>query len=137
MNLAARWIIEVPITALAGFAAFIAPIMLDPPKVLPQAPLFPIVREAVEHLRPGSFIGLAVVGLLAGLFARTHWALLGLAAVALFPLCAVAELVADPTSHNLFPIELAMYAVFSIPAVLAAGLGRVPRAVARARRAKA
>jgi hypothetical protein len=134
MNTAARSISEVAITAIAGFAAFIAPIMLDPPNVLPKAPLFPIVREAVEHTRLSSFIALATVGLLAGLFARTHWALLGIATVALFPVCTIAELIADSTSHNLFPMEFVMYAAFSIPAIVAAGLGRLPRAIIRARR---
>lgn len=137
MNKAACGIIEVAISALAGFAAFIAPIMRDPPRALPKAPLFPIVREAVEHVRPSSFVALAVVGLLAGLLGRTHWTLLGLATVALFPVCMIAKLVADSTSHNLFPLEFAMYAVFSIPAILAAGLGRMPRAIVRARRDKA
>ena len=75
VNKAARWTIEVAISALAGVAAFIAPDMLAPPQAWPNAPLFPIVREAVEHPRLGSFIALGVVGLLGGLFAHTHWAL--------------------------------------------------------------
>ena len=129
MNHAARGLVEAAITALAGFAAFISPIVLTPPGVLPKAPLFPLVRESVEHLRPASFIALAVAGLLAGLLARLSWPLLGLAAVALFPMCMIAELLADPTSHSLFPFELAMYGMFSIPAILAAGLGRILRRV--------
>jgi len=133
MNKAVRPIVEVVITALSGFGAFIAPIVLDPPAAWPQAPLFPIVREAVENVRPGSFIALAIVGLLAGVLASAHWVLLGLAAVVLFPLCTIAEMIADPTSHNLFPFEFVMYAVFSIPAVVAAGLGRVARTVVLAR----
>jgi hypothetical protein len=50
------------------------------------------------------------------------------------PVCTIAELIADATSHNLFPIEFAMYAVFSIPAIAAAGLGRGLRSVIRPRR---
>jgi hypothetical protein len=134
MTNAARTISEVAITAIAGFGAFIAPVLVDPPKTLPKAPLFPIVREAVEHTRPSSFIALAVVGLLSGLFARTHWALVGLAAVAAFPVCTIAELIADSTSHNLFPMEFVMYAAFSIPAILAAGLGRGLRTIIGTRR---
>ena len=68
-----------------------------------------------------------IVGLLSGALAQTPWALLGLAAIAVFPLCMIADLVTDPTSHNLFPFELVMYGAFSIPAILAAGLGRIPR----------
>jgi hypothetical protein len=129
MNTAARTISEVSITAIAGFAAFIAPVMLAPPTALPKAPLFPIVREAVEHLRPASFIAIAIVGFFAGLLARTHWPLLGLATVAMLPVCMAAELFVDPTSHNLFPIELVMYAAFSIPAILTAALGRLARKI--------
>ena len=127
MNKTARTITELTLTALSGFAAFISPILLNPPNTLPKAPLFPIVRESVEHLRPASFIALAIVGLLAGAVGQTHWALLGLASIAAFPICMIAELAADPTSHNLFPFELVMYDAFSIPAILAAGLGRIPR----------
>ncbi len=136
MSKAARWIVESAVTAVVGLVAFIAPIMLHPPPVLPKAPLFPIVREAVEHLRPSSFIALAIVGLIAGLVAGAPWWVLGLVSVAALPVCMVAELLTDSTSHNLFPFELVTYVVFSIPALVAAGLGRAARRVVISRRQK-
>ncbi len=127
MSKTVRFIVEAAIASLAGFAAFVVPVILNPPKVLPKAPLFPMVREAVEHLHPGSFIALAVVGLLAGILGTSSWIILGLTTVAALPLCTIAELAVDSTSHNLLPFEFVMYAGFSIPAIFAAGIGRAAR----------
>ena len=124
MNRVARWLMETAVTSAAGLTAFVAPAVIAPPKTLPRAPLFPLIHEAVEHLRPGSFLGLGVVGLLAGLLCRTHWLVLGIAAVALLPLCAAIEMFTDKASHNLLPFEVATYGIFALPSVLAAALGR-------------
>jgi hypothetical protein len=128
-----RTLLELLLSAAAGFVAFLAPVILDPPKAWPVAPLFPVVRETVEHVHPASFVAVALVGLLAGFLGRANWAILGLGTMALLPLCTIAEIAADSTSHNLFPFEFVMYAVFALPAVGAAGLGRIARARLRPR----
>jgi integral membrane sensor domain MASE1 len=71
-----------------------------------------------------TFIFLFVSGLLLGLLGRGHPFLLGLATLALLPLLAIAEMVASPTSHNLWPLEFAIYGVISLSAVLGAYIGR-------------
>jgi hypothetical protein len=115
----------------AGMTAFVLPVLADPPRLWPSAPLFPVVREAVEHPRPAAFLGLAVIGLVAGLAGRAPWALLGLASMALFPVCTMAEIAADGRSHNLFPLEFVMYAVYALPAVGGAAAGRTVRRLVR------
>jgi hypothetical protein len=115
---------ELVAIAAAGMVAFLLPVVLDPPRVWPAAPMFPLAREAVEHLRAASFLGIAAIGFAAGLFGRTPWALAGLATMALFPACMFAELTRDNTSHNLFPLELVMYALCALPALGAAAVGR-------------
>lgn len=127
MHQAARAALELTASAAAGFAAFLAPLIVAPPPKLMASPLFPLVRTAVESPRISSFVGLAIVGGLAGFFAGAPWMLLGLITTGMFPICAMAEIAKDSTSHNLLPLELIMYAIFSLPAVLGAGLGRLIR----------
>jgi len=71
-----------------------------------------------------TFVFLFVSGLLLGLLGRGNPFLLGLATLALLPLLAIAEMVASPTSHNLWPLEFAIYGFISLIAVLGAYIGR-------------
>jgi hypothetical protein len=127
MHRFARSCAELVIVAIVGAGAFLAPVVLSPPAKLPHAPLFPLIRAAVEGPHAASFAALAVVGLVAGLFARTRWYFLGAATMACFPVFAFAEMNADPTSHNLFPFEFVMYAIYSVPAILGAAVSQLPR----------
>lgn len=132
MHQPARTAIELTASAVAGFAAFLAPLIIVPPPKLFASPLFPLVRTAVENPRMASFIGLAIVGACGGFFGRSSWMLLGLVTMGIFPLCALAEIAKDSTSHNLLPFELIMYGVFSFAGVIGAGIGRlIHRAVNR------
>jgi hypothetical protein len=127
MNAAPRAAAELAASAIAGFAAFLAPLVIVPPPTLMPSPLFPLVRTAVEDPRISSFAGLAVVGVLGGVFGRSSWILLGLIAMGVFPLCSLAEIAKDSSSHNLLPFEFVMYGIFSLPAVIGAGVGRLIR----------
>lgn len=62
----------------------------------------------------------------AGLIFRSLPAVVvGISMLALLPVAAVAEMMADPTSHNLWPLEFAMYAVISLAPAAGAALGRI------------
>jgi hypothetical protein len=65
---------------------------------------------------------LVVAGVLAGVLARGRPLLGGLASVALLPVATFVEVLIDPTSHNLWPLEFVMYLVLSLPAIGAAAL---------------
>ncbi len=43
----------------------------------------------------------------------------------LFPLATICEMIFETNSHNLFPIEIMIYAIFTIPAILGAGAFQV------------
>lgn len=88
-----------------------------------EAPLFPVLRTAWEGANAKTLIFLFLAGLIVGVFRRSPSLLIGVSAMALFPLASVAEMVADPKSHNLFPIEWFLYGLATIPAIAGAALG--------------
>lgn len=98
----------------------VLPAILWPPERPYEAPLFPVLRNAQEHIGIGQLILFFVAGIALGLIHdRRPW-LLGLVAVSLLPLAAIAEMIADPTSHNLWPFEFAFYAAYG--ALVAGGV---------------
>ena len=88
------------------------------------SPLFPAVARGIEGLNEGSFVLLAGAGFIVALLGPAHPLLVGLSTMALFPLISIADMVVDPTSHNLFPFEWAMYALLTLPGVAGAFAGR-------------
>ena len=110
-----------------GLLCVTLPVVLRGEALMP-APLFPLLRTAIEHLTWMPIAALATMGLLAGLFTRIWPPLIALASIAALPSAMIAELIADATSHNLFPFELVMYAAMALPVFLAALMGRWLRA---------
>lgn len=89
------------------------------------SPLFPILRTAIENMEPLSTVCLVLVFAIAlGLLDPRKWSLLGVAMAAPFPAASFLEMVASPTSHNLWPFEFIIYGVvIGIPAILGTALG--------------
>ena len=106
MHPAGRRLIECVILAVAGVAVFVAPVLFISSPWYP-APLFPILRNAVEYLSKGALVWLFVAGGVAGLIFRS-----------------LNPMMVDPTSHNLWPLEFAMYAVISLAPAAGAAAGR-------------
>lgn len=79
-----------------------------------EAPLFPAIRRGVEGLNAMTLLLLGDFGFALGRFSKTNPLALGLAMVAPLPLAASLEMRADPTSHNLWPIEFALYGILSV-----------------------
>jgi hypothetical protein len=109
--------------AFLGVSAVILPVWLLRLQPYP-ASLFPLIRTGVEGMSYLSLIFLFVSGLLLGFLGRGHPFLLGLATSALLPLFAIAEMLVSPTSHNLWPLEFAIYGFVSLSAVFGAYIGR-------------
>lgn len=84
-------------------------------------------RNPVDGMQPVSLLGIGVIGLAAGLLRPRGWLIWGLCSMAALPCVAVVEMVRDPNSHNLWPIEFVLYGVFSVPGVLGAGIGALFR----------
>ena len=106
-----KWLI-LPIAAIFDLLAMILPVLLFPPVHWYDAPLFPVIRNAVEHVGRGQLVLLFTVGMALGFLSRMRPAILGGVAISLLPLAAIAEMVVDSTSHNLFPLEFMVYAFY-------------------------
>jgi hypothetical protein len=98
--------------------------LLSPPSRIYEAPLFPIVRAAIEEMQFLTFAFLFASGLILGVLFRNRSNPLCAAATVLWlPVVAIADMLVDPTSHNLFPIEFALYAIFAIVPISASWTG--------------
>jgi hypothetical protein len=82
--------------------------------------LFPLIRFAVEKISYWSAIMLFFTGFLMKFFTSLNGWKVGLLTIALLPVITFLEIIADSSSHNLWPIEFVFYAVFSIPAIIGA-----------------
>ncbi len=110
------------LVAALGVACFVVPTWVSATPIM-SAPLFPVLRTSVERLTWIPFALLTLLGFCAGSTTRHNPLLIGIATMSLFPCAAIAELIVDNTTHNLIPLELIMYAMFSIPATLGAIVG--------------
>jgi hypothetical protein len=81
------------------------------------------MRAAVEHASLAALVGLFIAGLVARYMVAAPIWLVGIGTVAALPIMAAADILVDPTSHNLWPIEFVMYAVASLPGLLGAIVG--------------
>ncbi len=118
---AGRKAMELTAIAAAGLACVLVAGLATGAKPA-AAPLFPLLRGAVEGLNGAAPALLLVLGAVAGLVTRLSPTHIGLASVAALPLAAFAEILADRTSHNLIPFELVMYLVLALPAMIGAAL---------------
>jgi hypothetical protein len=107
-----RQVVPLLFAPVLGVCAMIAPVLVHRPQHWYEAPLFPVVRNAVEHVGLPALGFLVVVGLLLGAVSQLQPLKLGAAAILFLPLAAIAEIVADPTSHNLWPLEFVIYGLY-------------------------
>lgn len=110
--------------AFAGVLAVILPVALNPTLRHYDAPLFSWVRTGWEGAGLLTVFLLGLAGLGVALISRTRPLVLGIATMALFPVMSVAEVVVDPTSHNLLPLEWLMYLAATAPGIAGAYLGQ-------------
>ncbi len=111
------------VSALLGALAVTAPVLLGARTLLPPAPISSVVRAAVENAGIAAVLGLFVAGAVARYFTAASIWLVGFGTVAALPLFAFAEMLADPMSHNLWPIEFVIYGIGATPGILGALVG--------------
>ena len=87
-----------------------------------NAPLFPIIRTAIEGISRWSFGLLLISGFCMKWVSKLPSWKIGISTMALFPILAILETLADSSSHNMLPFEFIFYAVYSIPAIVGAYL---------------
>lgn len=91
-------------------------------------------KNMIDGMRLESLIYLMLVGLVGGLALRQSVWIVGLASMAAFPFLAIIEGMRDPTTHNLLGLEIIMYGLGTIPALLGGAIGKgVRAALARGR----
>lgn len=101
---------------------------------LHDAPLFPVLRTAVENMQIlPTLILMFFLGGIAGFISPDKWPILGVFAGAGLPMATVFEVIVAPSSHNLWPIEIAFYWSLGLASLCGAFLGAV---VAKRRRAR-
>ena len=72
----------------------------------------------VDGMQPITILMLLLIGFLSALFAPKRFWLGGVSAIALLPILAVVEMIRDPSTHNLFPIEFLIYGFLTLPGIL-------------------
>jgi hypothetical protein len=114
------------IAAVLGFISIIVPPYIKPGDklVFYDPPLFPIFATAIKNFSifPTTIL-LTIAGIIVGYLKPEIWWLLGLATVILFPIASISEMVLYPATHNLWPLELLIYGIMSIPPIIGAFLG--------------
>jgi hypothetical protein len=115
-------IIGLFLSALLGICAISLPVFILSMRHY-NAPLFPIIRTGVEGMTWLTFVILFVGGIVLGLIFSIQPVLLGMFSMAAMPVFSILEMIVDPNSHNLFPIEFIIYAVVSMVTVGGVFLG--------------
>jgi hypothetical protein len=119
-----------------GIVSFIVPQLLSPPSRIYEAPLFPLVRAAVEEMQLLTVAFLLASGLILGaLFHRRASPICAAAMVLWLPMVSITDMLIDATSHNLFPFEFGMYAILSLVPIFGSWAGMVVRRAFLPRRA--
>jgi hypothetical protein len=134
MTTVGRTIIESAATFAAGTAILLLPVLSAPRHARYPAAFLPAVRDAVEGIRPISFLLLLFLGLVLGVAARASALLLAAAAVAVFPIWSVVDAALGGQSHNLLPLEWLFYGLYAVIVLIGLAIGRGARTVFASRR---
>ena len=106
--------------AILGICSIVLPVFfLDDLKHY-DSPLFPLIRTGIEGISMYSLGFLIFSGFIVKLFSDVPSWKIGLMSMVLFPLAAICEMIADSSSHNMFPFEFIFYGCYTIPAIIGA-----------------
>ncbi len=131
-----RYLIGLPPAMGLGLASVWLPVVILKLPPHPQGGLFPFIFAGVEGMSLLTLILLFASGIMLGLIFCNHPLhplVFGFATMAAFPFLVFAEIGQNPFSHNLWPIEFAVYGFVSLFAVGGAYAGYAVRQMARRR----
>ena len=115
-----KGIISIVTISILGMISIVLPVFfLDDLKHY-DSPLFPLIRTGIEGISMYSLGFLIFSGFIVKLFSDVPSWKIGLMSMILFPLAAICEMIADSSSHNMFPIEFIFYGFYTIPAIIGA-----------------
>jgi hypothetical protein len=108
------------VVSILGIVSILLPVFILGNLKPYESPLFPLLRTGVEGVSIYSFLFLFLSGFIVKLFSDATFWKIGLMSMVLFPLAAICEMIADPTSHSMFPFEFIFYGFYTIPALAGA-----------------
>ncbi|WP_075350834.1 hypothetical protein [Algoriphagus marinus] len=112
------------LASILGVISIVLPTFFLPDLRQYDSPLFPLIRTGIEGISSWSFGLLFLSGFGVKLLSKLSSWKIGLSTMALFPIMAIFEMIVDPSSHNMLPIEFIFYAVYSVPAIIGAYLAQ-------------
>ena len=114
MDALMRSLTEYTVAFTAGAAVLMLPVMMDPAHERYSAAVFPMVRDAVEGVKPLSLLLLLVLGGLLGVSCTSRTVPLAAATVAIFPVWSILDVAFGGGSHHLLPVEWLIYAFYAV-----------------------
>jgi hypothetical protein len=107
-----------------GVVAVYVPARLHGPIRSIGSPVFDWFFSAWKHCNCVVTLGvLFLIGLALALVWPAHWKAAGCSTMLVFPIFAVVEMVTDPNTHTIFPIEFAFYGFFTLFSLAGAAAG--------------
>lgn len=80
-------------------------------------------KNMIDGMQLISLVFLMLVGFGCGLVFTSLFWVAGLASMSLFPIISIIDIIQDPSSHNLLPLEFILYAFLTLPAIFGGALG--------------
>jgi len=101
--------------AVAGYLALWLPWKLALSAGIPEVNQ----SNPIDGMQMISIWLLLLLGILGGVLLPKRFWMGGLFSMALFPIVAIFQMIQDPSSHNLWPLEFIAYGVYTIPLIFA------------------
>lgn len=112
-----------------GILSIIVPTYLNSSIIKYDSPVFPLIRTGIEGFSMLTVVSLVISGIIIGLIKPKYFWLWGFSIIWLLPTIAIIEMIKDPYSHNIWPIEFMFYGSAALLGVLGALIGKYIRRV--------
>lgn len=111
-----------------GFFSFLAPFIISGFDKIASDKILVTISSIYENVKFLPTVALLfIVGIFLGYFGQKIWWLISIVTIIIFPINAIIEMIILPKSHNLWPIEFAIYLFMALPAVIGAYFGKIIR----------
>jgi len=105
---------------MLGLLSVTIPTIMFVPKKYYDSFGFWLIQTGIESFSIYNVLCLAISGMLIGVIhPKSAW-IYGAATILPFPIYAIAEMIKNPSSHNLFPFEFVFYSIMALPGMFGA-----------------
>jgi len=116
--------------SLLGFGAILLPVFLGIGGHSRSYRSAPLLGVGLDQCSFWTIAFLAIVGCIVGTVSKLPVWAAGIGTVLAFPIITLIEVILWPSSHNLWPFELVIDLILTLPGILGAWMGKVVAAVA-------